>query len=109
MIHSAYVLPGQAPPDGPDLASSTGFYHWTNFVMSRGDAHPEAGHFAAFHWSDRFNDLEHDLEQLLHSPESDPDLTAVTAQVLAALRARPEGAAEFYATDGEPGGEQGEE
>ena len=106
MIHSAHASPDSEPVDGDPLASTLGWYQWANYVMARADAHPEAAHLAGFGWSDRPDDLERDLEQLLHAADSDPDTSAVTAQVLAALRARPDGATAFYATDGEPGDDE---
>ena len=65
---------------------------------------PRRRALARWHWSDKPADLEHELEQLLHDCD-DEDLVAITAQVLAALRAMPEGAT-FYATDGEPAGDE---
>lgn len=100
MISSLYVLPSANPEDGPDLASALGWYHFTNFVFARAQAFPEAAHFCAF-GSNQLDALEHDLEHLPHAAGIDPDLTAIAGQVLAALKARPEGTEEFRATTGE--------
>jgi hypothetical protein len=107
---AAYVLPDRPPAEGDDIASTSGWFDWSNSVMARGAEFPAAAHLGAFGWSDQFADLETDLEQLLHVGDP-PDLSAVTAQILAALRARPEGTTEFIVTDGEPGdeGDEGDE
>lgn len=105
MIHAAYALPDeQEPADGDELASTLGWSHWSDYVAARHDHYRAAAQLALWHWSNYPADLEHELEQLLHDCD-DEDLTAVTAQVLAALRAMPEGAT-FYATDGEPAGDE---
>jgi hypothetical protein len=100
-----YAIPDAPPADGDSVASTTGWLHWTNAVLARADDHPELAHLAAHGWADRFEDLEHELEQLLHAPDGDPDLAAITAQVLAAVKARPPQAAALLVTDGEPAGD----
>lgn len=100
-----YALPDAPPTDGDPLASNSGWLHWSNFVMARADRYPALAHLGGYGWTDQLDDAEHELEQLLHDTDSDQDLTAITAQVLAALRARPDAATVFYASDGEPAGE----
>jgi hypothetical protein len=105
MIHAAYALPDRdEPADGPDVASTLGYSDWCDYVLARADRYPAAARLACFHWSDRPEDLAHDLEALLRDC-TDPDAAHVTAQVIAALRELPDGAT-FYTTDGEPAGDE---
>lgn len=98
---TVYAIPDSAPAEGDPIASTTGWWSWTNAVLARGGEFPELAHLAAFGWSDRFDDLEHELDGFLHA-DPDADLSAITAQVLAAVRGRPEGTAAILVTDGEP-------
>ncbi|HEY1191543.1 MAG TPA: ADP-ribosyltransferase [Gemmata sp.] len=103
---SAYVMTEGEPQDGPDIASNSGWASWSEWVLSQADQYPEAAHLAQEGWLDGAEDLaglEHDLEQLVHDATTNPNLTGVTAQVLAALRSRPEGALGLIVTDGEGG------
>jgi hypothetical protein len=104
----AYVVSENEPPiDGEDVASTLGWFNWGTQVLDRHEQYPEAAHLAQEGWLDEgvpgsLDALEHELERLLHEM-GDADLTAVTAQLLAALRAKPESTVGIIVTDGEPG------
>jgi hypothetical protein len=103
--HTLYALPGADPIEGDHLASTTGFWNWSNSALAHAPAGSELAHLAAHGWADDFDALEHDLSEFLHET-SDPNVAAVTAHVLAAVRARPAEAAALLVTDGEPADEE---
>ncbi len=97
-----YALPDSPPTEGDGIASTTGYWNWSNAVLARGpDQFPELSHLAAHGWADRWDELEHELGELLHAVP-DPTLAPITAAVLAAVRARPPEAAALLVTDGDP-------
>lgn len=106
----AYVVEGQEEPvDGDHVASGTGWDRWGDWVAGKADAYPEAAHLAEEGWSEPpevLAELEHELERLPHEEGATPDLSAVTAHLLAALRQRPEDTVAVLVTDGEPGEEE---
>jgi hypothetical protein len=105
---AAYVVPGSGEPtDGDSVATSLGWKRWGDWVLTHADHFPGAAHLAQEGWlegAESFAELEHELGKLLHEAP-DPDRSAVTAQVLAALKSRPPGATALVVTDGEPGDE----
>lgn len=112
----AYVHPdSEEPSDGPDVATGTGWANWGTWLLDedplRTDSYPESAHLAQEGWlegEESFELFEHELERLLHDM-GEPNLVAVTAQILAAVRARPEGTTGIIITDGEPGDESEDE
>lgn len=104
-FHVAYVLPEGTPPtDGPQVATNTGWHAWTDWVLGRHVEYPELAHLAQEGWNegdDALAAMEHECEKMLHEV-GDPDLSAIAAQVLSGLRAKPPGAAGIVVTDGEP-------
>jgi hypothetical protein len=110
---ASYVVGEGEPVDGDDIASTTGWNNWSEWVLSRHEDYPEAAHLAQEGWLDEgqpgsLDALEHELERLLHEM-GDADLAAISAQLLAALRAKPTGTSGLLITDGEPGDEDDEE
>lgn len=95
------------PTDGETIASGKGWLNWGDYVLGRSDEFPEAAHLAQEGWLEWIDgptpeELEHELEQLTHA--DDPDAAAVSAHLLAAVKARPEGTTYIQITDGtEPG------
>ena len=82
MIHAAYALPDAEPQDGDAARPHPRLVLWCNHVMARAESYPEAAHLASFRWSDKPTDLDHDLQAILHDCD-DPDLVAITTQVVA--------------------------
>jgi hypothetical protein len=102
--HTLYALPDADPIEGDHLASISGYWNWTNAALARAPAGSELAHLAAHGWADDWGALEHELSEFLHAVP-DPNVAAVTAHVLAAVRARPSEAAALLVTDGEPADE----
>lgn len=105
---AVYVMPeGTEPIDGDHVATGNGWLNWGDHVLEDQDDYPESAHLAEEGWVDweggTPDDLEHELEQLTHLP--DRDAGAVSAALLAALRARPEGTVALLVSDGQPGGD----
>jgi hypothetical protein len=99
-----YAAPDADPIEGDGIASTTGYWNWSNAALAHAPENSALAHLAAHGWDDRWDDLEHELGEFLHALP-DPDVVAVTAAVLAAVRGRPDGAAALLVTDGEPGGD----
>jgi hypothetical protein len=105
-LFAAYLLPDRDEPvDGDPISTALGWKNWGDWVLSLADEYPEAAHLAQEGWvegPDQLAELEEELTRLLHEAP-DPDRGAITAQVLSALRGRPEQATALMVTDGEPG------
>lgn len=102
---AVYVFPDKPPEDGDHVASTSGWFDWGTWVLARHEEYPEAAHLAQEGWNEgaeALTALEHELDSLLHEI-GDRDLAAVSAQVLAAVRALPPGAVGISISDGEPG------
>lgn len=110
-LSAAYLLPGRdEPADGEEVSTALGWQRWADWVLTHADHYPEASHLAQEGWLEggaALAELEEELTRLLHEAP-DPDRAAVTAQVLAALRARPDGSAALLVTDGDGGGDESE-
>lgn len=97
------------PQDGPGVASTSGWLNWADHVLARHEDYPEAAHLAQEGWVEPpegsdWGDLEHELEGLTHA--SDPDAAAVSASLLAAVRARPPRTEGLIVTDGTEAGDE---
>jgi hypothetical protein len=110
-LFAAYVVPGRDEPvDGDAVSTSLGWKRWGDWVLTHADHFPGAAHLAQEAWLEgapALDELEHELGKLLHEAP-DPDRSAVTAQLLAALRSRPREAVGLLVTDGEPGDDEDE-
>jgi len=110
----AYAVSEDGPPvDGELVASGTGWLNWGKWVLDHADEFPEAAHLAEQGWLDEetpgsLDALETELERLLHEI-GNADLAAITAQLLAGVRAKPEGTVGLLVTDGEPAGDDDDE
>lgn len=106
--HVVYAIADRpdAPRDGDQLATGTGWGRWGGYVLDRADDYPECAHLAQEGWVDGgpdFADLVHEAEDLTHA--RDPDVAAVSARLLAAVKARPDGTEGLVVTDGTPPGD----
>jgi hypothetical protein len=103
-----YTFPDDTSVDGDAIASNSGTLAWSNAVLARATPGTALAHLAAHYWDGRWDDLEHELGEFLHAVP-DANVVAVTAAVLAAVKARPAEAAALLVTDGEPSGEEDDE
>jgi hypothetical protein len=107
-----HVVSESGPPtDGPDIASTRGWADWGSWVLDRHEEFTESAHLAEHGFlegDESLADLEHELETIAHEI-GNPDLAAVTSELLAAVRGRPKGTLAVLVTDGEPGDEDDEE
>jgi hypothetical protein len=111
MYHAAYTVPerGDEPADGDSISTSTGWLGWSLWVDDRADEYPTCAHLAEEGWIELPNpDLESELGAVADAVD-DPDLAGVTASILAAVHAAPDGASALIVTDGEGGGDDGGE
>ena len=108
----AYVVDGEGGPrDGPPVATGAGWLAWSEWAEGQDDRHPEAAHLAREGWLEpaaALDELEHELEQLLHEPAPE-NVLPVTSHLLAAVRDRPGNCAGLLVTDGTPGGDEDDE
>lgn len=111
-FHVAYVLREPEPPEhGDHLASAYGWLGWGDWFLARAEEYPEAAHLAQEGWveeDDHLAELEEELARVPHAGAPE-DVAAVSAALLAALKARPEGCVGVMATDGEAGDEDDDE
>lgn len=105
-----YVNPDGGTRDGDQIATGAGWLTWGEYALDRADEYPEAAHLAQEGWLGRpedLDDLEHELETLAHA--DDRDVGAISGNLLAAVRARPDGTEGILVTDGtEPDGDDDE-
>jgi hypothetical protein len=102
---AVYVFARGEPRDGDNLASGTGWLGWANWAAGKTDRYPEAAHLAEEGWLEpaaALDELEHELEQLLHE-KAGRNVHAVTAALLAAVKHRPGGCIGLIVSDGTPG------
>lgn len=104
--YALYTADDTEPQEADFSVSNTGWHDFGSYLMAHPDEYPEGAHLATFHWSDQWDALESELDRAQHECD-DPDLAAVAAQLLAAVRSRPEGAGGLVVTDGEPGEDEG--
>lgn len=106
-LHAAYLLPDRdEPADGDGISTGRGWKNWADWVLTHADQFPEAAHLAQEGWVEggaQLAELEEELVRLMHEAP-DTDRSAVTAQVLAALRSRPGASTALLVTDGDQGG-----
>ena len=101
-----YVLDKGDPQDGDVLASGTGWLHWSTWVSGLVDRYPEAAHVAEqgeLYPALALDELEHELEELRHEKGGPRGAHAVTSNLLAAVKHRPQGCSSIIITDGTAG------
>ena len=108
---AVYVFAKGEPQDGDNLASGTGWLGWANWAAGKTEQYPFAAHLAEEGWlepADALDELEHELEGLLHE-KGNRNVHAVTAALLAAVKHRPDGCIGLIVSDGTPGPDEDED
>lgn len=109
-FHIAYVLPEPTPPvDGDHLASAHGWLAFGDWVLARPDEFPELAHLAQEGWLEDDEPLAELEEELGRVAGATEDVAAISAHLLAAVKARPDGCVGVIVTDGEAGAEDDDE
>lgn len=101
------------PIDGDHIATGRGWLAWGDWALANQDAMPEAARLAEdgeLYPAEALDALESQLDEALHGRhKAPPHVNAITAALLAALRARPDDTVAILISDGTPGGDEGGE
>src|SRR5262249_19582881 len=101
---AVYVYADGTFQDEDTLASGTGWLHWCEWVDTIAGRYPVASRLSLEGDASALDDLEHELEALLHE-DADVNARTVTAGLLGAVKHRPAGTVALIVTDGTPGDE----
>jgi hypothetical protein len=102
------------PVDGDEVASNSGWGAFSEWAAGLPDDYPELGYLGEYGEifpADALGRLEADLVRALREKPGDPPRSVlhVAQQLLAAVKARPEGAEAMVVTDGTEGGDEEDE